>query len=206
MQFAKVGLAAGVITLLMLQGCVSTQYEVVAAEDTRIGSLALSLNDNRWNLAPRAVSTHLHKTSSIWTRDGVLLDQLILLAPIDHEQELFVSNDPDKLVYPTFRKEMLPNEVEELLQDSLTRQLGGGATVVTSNLRPRPWAGQRGIAFDLLIEYSDAAAQRGYVCAAVIDDQLHLIIYQAAKLHYFDTHWPAASAVIDSAQTLAARN
>lgn len=196
-------LACYFVSALLVQGCVSTQYERVSSEHTRAGALNLGLSDNRWNLAPRALSAHLHKSSSIWTRDGILLDQLILLAPIEHEQELFVSTDPDTLVYPTFRKEMLPNEIEELVQASLARQHGGNAVVTTSNLRPRTWAGQRAVAFNLAIEFADSATQKGYACATIVNDQLHIAIYQATELYYFDKHWAAASAVIDSASVAA---
>jgi len=206
MRFISKEVLVGFLLLLLVQGCATNQFLVVVDENTEFGSLALTLNDSRWNLAPGVLTRHLHKASSVWTRDGLLLDKLMLVAPIEHEQELFVSNDPETLVYPTFRKEMLPNEVEELVQASLTRQLGGGASVVTSNLRPREWAGQRAVTFDLAIEFSDAPAQRGYACAAIVDDELHLVIYQAAKLHYFDHHWPAASAVIDSARVVSSTN
>lgn len=202
----SVAVIAVLSAVALVQGCMSTQYALLDGEDSRFGSLQLVPNDANWNRAPQSVTQYLHSDSRIWTRDGILLDQLMWLAPIVHEQTLFVSQDPKQLVYPTFRKEMLPNEVEELVRDSLTRQLGSQASVTTSNLRPKRFAGERGIAFDLQIEFADSATQRGYAGAVIIDDALHVAIYRAAQLHYFDKHWPAASAVIDSASRIPANS
>lgn len=200
MRMSLKTLVAITLIALLLSGCMTTQYALVDSGSSQVGALQVSAVDEGWNLVPGILTQHLPPKSSIWTRDGVLLDQLMLLGPIAHEQTLFVSKTPDTLVFPTFRQEMLPNEIEELVQATLTRQIGSNAVVATSNLRPRRLANQRAVAFDVLTQFSDGATQKGYVTAAIVDEALYVLIYQAAQLHYFDKHWDAASAVIDSAR------
>lgn len=194
--------AAVTLILMFLSGCVSTQYALLDSRTTQIGTLEVSSNDDRWNLAPGILTQHLPDGSSLWTRDGLLLDQLMLLGPIAHEQTLFVSNNPDTLTFPTFRKEMLPNEIEELIQATLSRQLGAGAVVTTSNLRPQRLGSERALAFDALIEFNEGATQKGYVTALIVDQALYVIMYQGAQLYYFDKHWEAANAVIESVRVV----
>ena len=187
------------LILLALAGCVSTQFSPVTPGAQQVAGMSVTASDASWNAAPGVSTMHIHAPGSIWTRDGMRLDQLILIGPIKHEQTLFKSSDK-ALAYPTFRKEMLPNELQELVQTTLSRFYGSGALVETSNLRPMNVDGNRGLAFDLKVTSSEEPTKRGSVSAFLRDDALYALLYVAAETHYFEKHTPAVQAVVDSAR------
>lgn len=187
------------VCILVLSGCVSTQYAAVPPGTLEAGGLTFVSSDARWNRAPGTLTADLREGSQLWTRDGVLLDQLLLLGPVAHEQTLFVSNS-ETLVYPTFRKQMLPGEVEQLVQASLSKRLGSDAIVRTMGLRPTTVSGNRAVRFDYLIEHNEQPTKQGEAIAVLKDDALHLMMYHAPKLYYFDKHQPIVRALLETAR------
>lgn len=184
---------------LMTGGCVSTQYEIIEAPVSEISSLQIDAIDSKWNKAPGTVTGYLPKGAQLWTRDGILLDQLQLLGPIAHEQAIYVSNS-ESLVFPTYRQEMLPNEVRDLVVASLTKRYGASSIVEGSSLRPTRLAGQRAFAFDLKIVSAESPELKGTVSAVKFQEKLYLLAFIAAKLHYFDKHFDVADSVIQSSR------
>jgi hypothetical protein len=101
---------------------------------------------------------------------------------------------------PIFKADMLPNELEELVESSIVKLFGEGAAVVsTANLRPHRYGENAGIRFDLDITVSDSAPYKGTVGAFIAREHLYLIYFLGVLPYYYDKHIEAASAIIDSA-------
>ncbi len=187
------------VFLLLLTGCVSTQFETVEDPTTAIEKLQVNTTDLKWNRAPGTAIGHLPKGSQLWTRDGLLLDQVQLIGPIGHEQAIYVSNN-ESLVFPTYRKKMLPNEIKELVVSTLTKRYGSGSLVEGLNLRPHRVDGERALMFDITVVSSERPRLKGVVSAVKFEDKLYLMVYIAAGLHYHEKHAGVAAALMDSAR------
>ena len=189
--------------LISLAGCVTGYALVAPAAPVRVGSLEVT-PDSAWNKAAPMMVRFAGKNGAVWTRDGLLLDRLILLGGIHDGEPVFVSERKDAAM-PVFRAGMLPNEIEELTDASIAKSFGeGSVAVTTSGLRPHRFGEQRGILFDLDIAVSDGPDYRGLAGAFTVGGDLYLMLYIAAEPYYFDNHLPAATAVITSARPGAA--
>ncbi len=186
-----------VLCLIAVQGCVSTQYSQVALGEVSLTPLVVTTTDSSWNRAPRALSGFLPKGGQMWTRDGLLLDRLIILPGINNGGTLFKSND-DSIVYPDYRSGMLPNEIAELTIGSLTVFFGQQALVESSRLRPTRIGQQSAAMFDFRVNSSDGPTLQGRALAFVVEGQLQLIMYMATEIHYFERNWAAAESLFDS--------
>jgi hypothetical protein len=130
----------------------------------------------------------------------MLLDRLVISPAIPDGQPIMVSRNKSAAL-PVFRKDMLPNELEELVESSIVKLFGEGSAVVsTSNLRPHRYGEITGIRFDLEVTVTDSPAYRGTVGAFVGTDNLYLMFFLGAEPHYYDKHIAAASAIIGSAR------
>jgi hypothetical protein len=98
---------------------------------------------------------------------------------------------------PTFRASMLPSEIVEFYEASVTQ---GGSTFKLERLAPAQFAGAPGFRFDFsATRKSDDVALRGFGYGAVIKERLYLITFRAPRIHYYAKHLPRAEAVAKSA-------
>ncbi|MDA0678823.1 MAG: hypothetical protein O3A13_00440 [Proteobacteria bacterium] len=181
-----------------LSGC-ATGYSLVAAGPVAVQDLGVQA-DAGWNRAPAMHTPSARKGAETWTKDGMLLDRLVIAPAIPDGQPIMVSRNKSAAL-PVFRKDMLPNELEELVESSIVKLFGEGSAVVsTSNLRPHRYGEITGIRFDLEVTVTDSPAYRGTVGAFVGTDNLYLMFFLGAEPHYYDKHIAAASAIIGSAR------
>ncbi len=188
-----------ILVVAALSGCVSTQYAQVVQGPVVFEGMSLTATDALWNRAPGVFTGFLHPGSEMWTRDGLLLDRLLLINAIGNSQALFKSNDPDN-PFPLYRNGMLPNEIAELTVASLTKLFGGGALIESGKLRPQRVGQQRRAMFDLTVVSSEGANLSGRALTFIANDQLYLLVYLAAEIHYFDKHWPQVESLFESIQ------
>ena len=187
-----------VVVALPLSACVA-MYTMVAPGTMFVDSLQLS-PDQAWNLAPARASPSLRPGTQVWTRDGPLLDRIMIIAGVPDGQPL-LKDKRGTAALPVFRANMLPNEIEELTESTLTKIFGEGAAVVnTTNLRPHRFGSDRGILFDLNIAVSDSPAYNGLVGAFIAADLLYLMMYVGAEPYYYEKHLDAATALITGAK------
>lgn len=191
--FVFIGLA------FLLGGCVSTQFKAVTAGQLTLGDLEVETVDPLWNKSPGILTAYLHDDSELWTRDGLLLDYLLLVPGVDDGEAVFHSRS-DSLVFPLFSKDMLPNEIVELTESSLVKLNGDSVVVTSSGLRPYRLGEQRAVMFDLELTSADEPRRFGRAVAFVKNEQLYLMLYVATELYYFDKHWGKALATMDSAR------
>ena len=186
-------------TIAVLQGCVTTAYTLVTPGVATIGDLSVSAGPG-YNLAP-AISLPAQRTGAqTWTRDGMLLDRITFIPAVADGETLLVSRQKDAAL-PVFRKDMLPNEIEELVESTIVKQFGeGNAIVSTSNLRPHRFGEQRGILFDVGATVTESPEYKGIVGAFIADEKLYVMWYFAADPYYFDKHRSDAETIIKSAR------
>ena len=186
-----------ILTLASLAGCV-TGYTLVQPGVQSFGSMRVTVDDN-WNLAPARFTPSTRKQSRTWTQDGLLLDRLIIIPAVADGETLFVSRNKSAAL-PVFHADMLPNEVEELVESSIVKLYGEGQSAVsTSNLRPQGFGEHGGFMFDIEAAITESPDYRGSVGAFVVDEKLYMVVFLAAEPHYFNKHAERADAIIKSA-------
>ncbi len=180
-----------------LAGCVTGYTLVQPGSNT---ALDLQVNaGSGWNLAPAGFTMGARRGAQTWTQDGLALNRLVLIPGVADGETLLVDNR-DTAALPTFRKDMLPNELEELVESTLVKYFGeGNATVSTANLRPQMFGSERGVMFDISAKLSDSPDYKGTIGAFIADEKLYTVWYIAADPHYYDKHSAAADAIIKSA-------
>lgn len=183
--------------LALLGGCV-TGYTAVLPGVNSFGPMRVTANAN-WNSAPSGFVPASRNNSRTWTQDGLLLDRLVIIPRVADGESIFVSRDKSAAL-PVFRADMLPNEIEELVESSITKLYGEGqSSVSTSNLRPQGFGEHGGFMFDLNAAVTESPDYRGSVGAFIVDDELYMVIFLAADPYYFDKHAARADAIIKSA-------
>lgn len=183
--------------LLLLGGCI--QFTAIPPGDSIHSGLTVTTTET-WNQAPREFTRLSRPDAKNWTRDGILLDRILIIPAVPIGEPLFRQTSASQAL-PTYQANMLPNEIEELVESSIVKLFGeGGAAVETRMLRPQRFGEKKGIMFDLEVRVSDGPDYRGVTGAAVSDDKLYVIIYLAAIPYYYDKHLEEAVKIIQSAR------
>jgi hypothetical protein len=173
-------------------------FTAVAPGTIPVGDLNVSPTES-WNAAPAIVLPSTRKGAQVWTQDGLLLDRIVIIPAVPDGEAILVS--PDKTIaLPVFKSDMLPNELEELVESSLVKMFGeGNAAVNTSGLRPHQFGDNRGVLFDFEAVITDSPDYVGIVGAFIANELLYTLIYVAAQPHYYDKHLEEATSIIESA-------
>ena len=183
---------------IALTGCVAG-FTLVAPGMVVVEDLNVQV-DQSWNRAPSSQVAMGRQGAEGWTHDGMLLDQLVIIPAVPDGEAVFYTRERTAAL-PVFRRDMLPNEIEELVESSLGKYFGEGQAVVsTRNLRPYRYGDQPGVRFDVAASVTDSPDYRGTVGAFVANEKLYLMFFLAAVPHYYDKHLAAAAAVIESAR------
>ena len=188
------------IGLFALAGCETASYRLVEPGVQTIGSLRITAGPE-WNLAPAMSTPASRSMSQTWTQDGLLLDRLVIIPSVGDGESLFVSRDKAAAL-PVFHADMLPNEIEELVESSIVKLYGeGNAAVSTSNLRPQGFGTHGGFMFDIEASVTESPDYRGMVGAFIDDEKLNLALFLAAEPAYYEKHAAEAESVIRSMTT-----
>jgi hypothetical protein len=186
-----------------IAGCTLPAYSLVSAGPYAIEDLQVQAGGG-WNLSPAAFTPSARANAQTWTQDGPLLDRLVFIPGVP-DGEALLNVKEQSAALPVFRKDMLPNEIEELMESTIVKVFGeGNAAVSTSNLRPQMFGDNRGVMFDMEAKVTDSPEYRGTVGAFVANEKLYLMYYLAAEPYYYGKHESAAKAVIESAMLVAA--
>ena len=100
---------------------------------------------------------------------------------------------------PKFRADMTPPEIAAMLE-SLYRVRGGSIDFRTLSIQPRPFLGVNGFQFDYEHLDTDELWRKGRAVGAVINGRLYLVLYDAARSHYYDAALPDYEAIVASAR------
>lgn len=186
------------ITAVLLSGCVAS-YKAIDPGPVTVGAMTV-YTTNMWNLAPSVSTRAVHRDTQIWTRDGLLLNRIVIIPGVQDGQPIF-EQERDSEALPLFKADMLANEIEELTESSIVKLFGEGqVSVATASLRPNRFGEDRGVLFDILVRVSDGPNYGGITGAFVHEQQLFMIIYLGAEPYYYAKHRKEAEAIILSAR------
>jgi hypothetical protein len=176
-----------------------SDYSTVRAQRVSVG------NGNMSVVAPRPWNRHhammFDDIASVedWTLNGPLLDGMTFITGLRSGRYMIRQRRTADQQVPKFRADMTPPEIAEMLE-SLYRVRGGAVDFHTLSIQPRAFLGTNGFQFDYEHLDDDELWRKGRVVGAVINGQLYLVMFDAARAHYFDAGLPDFEAVVDSAR------
>ena len=162
-------------------------------------------NGNMSVVAPRPWNRHrpflFEDVASVedWTLNGPLLDGMTFITGLKSGHFMVRQRRSDEQQVPKFRADMTPPEIAAMLE-SLYRVRGGAVDFRTLSIQPRLFLGANGFQFDYEHLDGDELWRKGRAIGAVIDGQLYLIMFDAARSHYYDAALPDFEAIVASAQ------
>lgn len=198
--------SAGALALA-LSACSSTgggvnlsPYGLVrAGQSYSVGSGAMSVTSPReWNRQGSFLSFTDVRWVEDWTLNGPYLDGITFVTGLpDNKRLIWQEYKADRQV-PRFRSTMTAPEVTSLLE-TLFRVEGGSVEFKTLGLAPRSFLGVNGFQFDFEHLDGDEVWRKGRAVGAIIDGRLYLILYDAARTHYYAQALPDYEAIVQSA-------
>lgn len=180
-----------VALLTLLAGCTGG-FALVGPGRTQIG--------NEFSVGPnRAWSQAQYGERHLWTINGVALEAIWFYAGIEDGEALIVDVGADEDV-PRFDADMRPNEVMELILDSLGRT--GAVNVAGTGLRPAEFGSMTGYRFELTLQTQEGLMKRGMAIGTIREQKLQLIVYLAADMYYYDTYLDEAERIFSSVEMI----
>lgn len=136
----------------------------------------------------------------VWTNEGLPLDTLRFFVGIQEGEPLTEMRGTAEKQVPRFRSAMQPHDVVEMFEAVATN---GGNTFRLDKLAPATFAGNTGFRFDYtLVVKQNELEMQGFGYGTVRNKRLHLVVFQAPKVHYFTKLAGRAEAVAGSARLL----
>lgn len=176
-------------------------YSLVRPREVKVGNNQLAVRPPReWNRISARLFQDIAAVED-WTQNGPYLDGISFVTGLKDGKALVVQRRRDDRQVPKFRSNMTPPEIAAMIE-SLYRVRGGAVDFRTTSLAPRPFLGVSGFQHDFEHLDSDEVRRRGRAVGAVVDGRLYLIIYDAARSHYFDASLPDFEAVVNSARRI----
>src|SRR5438309_6438282 len=178
-----------------------SSYALVRVRRVSVGNGDLSV------VAPRPYNRHRRilfedvPDVEDWTLNGPILDGISFVSGMKSGRELIRQYHSASQQVPRFRSDMTAPEITAMLE-SLYRVKGGAVDLKTLSLQPRLFLGANGFQWDYEHLDGDELWRRGRAVGAVIDGKLYLILFDAARSHYYDALLPDYEAIVASAQRL----
>lgn len=174
-------------------------YSLVRVRETRVGDNSLAVTPPReWNRISARLFRDIRDVED-WTQNGPYLDGISFVTGLKDGKAVVIQRSRDDRQVPKFRSNMTAPEIAAMLE-SLYRVRGGAVDFKMTSLAPRPFLGANGFQLDFEHLDTDEVRRRGRAVGAVVDGQLYLILYDAARSHYFSTYLPDFEAIVASAR------
>jgi len=141
-----------------------------------------------------------------WTLDGIGLQVLVFNTKIEEGENLARQTGSDEgpnarfKNMPTFKKGMNALDISEMYIATYTQT--GLSNVRASGIRKASFGGRDGFYFELDYADKEGLERRAIVQGTIQSGRLHLILYAAAKLHYFGRDIDRAMDIIKSVRFL----
>ena len=175
-------------------------YLLVRVHRVNVGDGGMSVVAPRpWNERRRSILFDDVREVEDWTLDGPILDGISFVSGMKSGRYLIRQRKSADQQVPKFRSDMTPPEIAAMLE-SLYRVRGGAVEFRTLSLQPRPFLGANGFQLDYEHLDSDELWRKGRVVGAVIGGRLYLIMFDAARSHYYNAALPDFEAIVGSAQ------
>lgn len=166
-------------------GLSSQYYSLVRVRSVQVGDGSMAVTPPRpWNRTRKLFLFDDIRWVEDWTLNGPFLDGLSFVAGLPSGRYLIRQRRTEDRQVPKFRSDMTAPEITAMIE-SLYRVRGGSVDFRTTSLQPRRFLGVNGFQFDFEHLDSDELWRRGRAVGAVIDGELYLILFDAARSHYF---------------------
>ena len=176
-----------------------SSYALVRVHRTNVGDGSLSVVPPRpWN-RHRSILWQDVRDVEDWTLNGPYLDGISFVSGLKSGAYLVRQSKRADQQVPKFRSDMTPPEIVAMLE-SLYRVKGGTVDFRTLSLQPRQFLGTNGFQLDYEHLDSDELWRKGRAVGTVIDGHLYLILYDAARSHYYAAALPDFESIVGSAQ------
>ena len=137
--------------------------------------------------------------TEMWTVDGQALDNILIFKGVPDGETLFRSAAKQNPM-PEFKSDMLPQEVMELVQSSLTKFYGEGNILLTlDGLKPAKFLNHGGFRFNMAFSNQRGLNYLGKGVAAIKDGQLYMMLYTGTQIYYFAQYDEEFERIINSA-------
>lgn len=174
-------------------------YSLVRVREVRVGDDSMAVTPPReWNKIPGSLFVDIHAVED-WTQNGPYLDGISFVTGLKDGKALVYQRRRDDRQVPKFRSNMTPPEIAAMIE-SLFRVRGGAVDFKTLSMTPRPFLGTNGFQFDYEHLDSDEVRRKGRAVAAVINGRLYMILFDAARSHYYNALLPDYEAIVASAR------
>lgn len=162
---------------------------------TQVGKSGLVVTPPRdWN----RLSVKPGKFAETWTLDGEQLNDITFYTGVIPGSPLVREVNKKRDPLPKFTREMLLAELPELLGGTYRAYKKISTFTLTGSQRDL-FLGHEGIKFSYQYIDVDGLPRRGEAKAVIIDAKLHMITFDAPRLHYFDKTLPDFRALSDTA-------
>ena len=177
----------------------SDYYSLVRVQRVRVGNGSLVVSPPRpWNKQRTTFFIDIREVED-WTLNGPYLDGISFVTGLKSGRYLIRQSKRADQQVPKFRLDMTPPEIAAMLE-SLYRVKGGAVDFRTLSLQPRRFLGVNGFQFDFEHLDDDELWRKGRAVGAVIDGNLYLILYDAARSHYYGAALPDFESIVASAE------
>lgn len=177
------------------------RYSLVRVAETRVGDDSMAVTPPReWNKISSSLFVDIHAVED-WTQNGPYLDGISFVTGLKDGKALVYQRSRDNRQVPKFRSNMTPLEITAMIE-SLFRVRAGAVDFKTVALSPRTFMGYNGFQYDYEHLDSDEVRRKGRAVGAVIDGRLYLILFDAARSHYYGALLPDFEAVVNSARLI----
>lgn len=177
----------------ILSGCVS--FTAINPGESNVSGLSVATK-SAWNQAPSQMLRSYRPDTKIWTQNGLLLDRIMIIPAVPTGEPILRQLSTSQAL-PKFDADMLPNEIEELVESSILKLYGEGkASVEASKLRPYRFGSDKGIMFNLDVHVSGGPEYKGVTGAMIVNEKLYMMVYLAALPHYYDKYVDEATEII----------
>ena len=177
-----------------------SDYTLVRVHRVSVGDGGMSVVAPRpWNERRRSILFDDVREVEDWTQNGPYLDGISFVSGMKSGRYLIRQRKSADQQVPKFRDDMTPPEIAAMLE-SLYRVRGGAVDFRTLSLQPRPFLGANGFQLDYEHLDSDELWRKGRVVGAVIGGQLYLVMYDAARSHYYEAALSDFEAIVASAE------
>ncbi len=206
MRFGK-SLLCAAVAALSLTACATGGgggygyggYTLVRVKEVRVGDDSVAVTPPReWNRISASLFQDITDVED-WTQNGPYLDGISFVTGLKSGKALVRQRPRDDRQVPKFRSNMTPPEIAAMVE-SLFRVRGGAVDFKTTSLVPRPFLGANGFQYDYEHLDTDEVRRRGRAVGAVIDGRLYLILFDAARSHYYNALLPDFEAIVNSAR------
>ncbi|HEU0310420.1 MAG TPA: hypothetical protein VFR36_04280 [Sphingomicrobium sp.] len=195
------------IAAALLTGCASGSggsfgyggYSLVQVKETRVGDVSMAVTPPReWNKISASLLVDIHAVED-WTQNGPYLDGISFVTGLKDGKALVHQRSRDDRQVPKFRSNMTSPEIAAMIE-SLFRVRAGAVDFKTVALAPRTFMGFNGFQYDYEHLDGDEVRRKGRAVGAVIDGRLYLILFDAARSHYYNALLPDFEAIVRSAR------